>query len=427
MGSDRACAIAVIGTGLVGLATARELLRRNPGLDRVVLEKERELASHQSGHNSGVVHSGLYYQSGSLRARLCRAGRQHLLAFAEEKGIPVRTSGKVVVAVNAAEVSRLTDLQRRAEINGLRGVESLTPSGIRDHESDVSGLAGLWIPETAVIDYPKVAAALATDVEAMGGEILKNRKVVAIHECRSEVVVHTVAGTVSARQLVSCAGLQSDRLARMMGLDPGVRVVPFRGDYFELAPLAAARIRGLVYPVPKPSLPFLGVHLTRGIGGHVTAGPNAVVTLDREGYGRVAFKGADAWATVSYGGFWLLAARNWRTAATEVWRDLSRSAYARTLRPYVPWIEASDLRFGPSGVRAQAVTTGGQLVDDFLIRTTPRTLHVLNAPSPAATACLAIAEHVADSVAIAFGLADPKSAASQVAAHTELRDLRKQQ
>lgn len=401
--ADR-CDVAIVGAGLVGLATAYQLARLRPGLKVAVLDKEPTPAAHQSTHNSGVIHSGLYYKPGSLKARLCREGREQLMQLADTASITIHRSGKLVVAVREPELPRLVDLKRNAEANGLQGVAMLDSVGIAEHEPQVTGLGALWIPETAVIDYGQVAAALCARLEGLGVPVLTNHRVHSIREVGSEVAVSTSARTVLARYLINSAGLYSDRIARLAGIDPGVMIIPFRGDYFDLGPEAASRIRGLVYPVPDPNMPFLGVHLTRSVHGNVSAGPNAVLALSREGYRRSALTARDAFETLTYRGFWALALRNKAVATQEVWGDLSRRAYTRKLRPYIPWIVASDLRFGPSGVRAQAVTADGRLVDDFYIKSTRRSLHVLNAPSPAATACLGIGKFIADEAVRTFDL-----------------------
>ena len=369
--------IAVVGAGLVGLATARELLRRHPDARLAVLDKEPEIARHQSGHNSGVIHSGLYYAAGSLKAQLCREGRAALLAYAEEKEIPHRLVGKLVVAVDESELPRLEELRRRGEANGLEGLREL--DDWHELEPHVAGVRALHVPETGVIDYRAVARAYAEDVRAAGGELLLGREVRAAEE-------------VPAERVVVCAGLQADRLAP----HAPHRVVPFRGDYFVLAPRAAELVRGNVYPVPDPQFPFLGVHFTRRIDGEVWAGPNAVPSLAREGYGRFRIDLRDARETLSSPGLWRLARRYWRMGALEILRDLVKPAAVREMRRYLPALRDEDVRFGPCGIRAQLLARDGSLVDDFLLEHDGDALHVLNAPSPAATASLAIARRIAD-------------------------------
>ena len=371
--------IAIVGAGIVGLATARELLLRRPGARLAVLDKEPEVARHQTGHNSGVVHAGLYYAPGSLKARLCREGRAALLRYADEKGIPYRLSGKLVVATDESELARLAELRRRGEANGLEGLQEL--EGWDEIEPHVRGVRALHVPETGVIDYRAVARAYADDVRALGGALVLGRE------------VHS-AEDVDADRIVVCAGLQADRLAH--GTER--RIVPFRGDYFVLAPGAAELVRGLVYPVPDPSFPFLGVHFTRRIDDAVWAGPNAVPSFAREGYGRLRVDLRDAAGVLASPGLRRLAARYWRTGVAEIWRDLVKPAAVAQMRRYLPELRAQDVAFGPCGIRAQLLAPDGELVDDFLIERRGRALHVLNAPSPAATASLAIGRRVAAAI-----------------------------
>lgn len=360
---------AVVGAGIVGLAVARELLVRRPAARVLVVEQERELARHQSGRNAGVLHSGLYYAPGSLKATLCRAGRERMLAFAAEHALPCRRVGKVVVATTAAELPRLDELHRRGTANGLRGLRMLTPDELREVEPHVAGLRALHVPETAVMDFAAVTRALAADVQRRGGAIRLGEEV---DDLRA----------LGARHVVTCGGLGSDRLAALTG---PVRypVIPFRGDFFVLAPRAAGLVNGCVYPVPDPGLPFLGVHFTPRVDGSVWAGPNAVPAPGRRILSRPMRR---------------LMRRHWRRGAAELWRAVSRRAALREMRRYLPQLEPSDLQRGPSGLRAQAVDESGRLVDDFVIEQAPGVLHVVNAPSPAATASLAIAAHVVDRV-----------------------------
>jgi L-2-hydroxyglutarate oxidase LhgO len=369
---------AVVGGGLVGLATARALLERRPGARLAVFEKEPELGRHQSGRNSGVVHAGVYYAPGSLKARLCREGRAALLAFAAEHAIPYAVRGKVIVATSASERPRLDELKHRAVANGVQGVRELDPDGLREIEPHVSGLRALHVPESAVIDFRAVLHALADDVRAGGGEVLFGRRVERVDE-------------LAAGRIVVCAGLQADRLARTEH-----RIIPFRGDYLVLRGSSAALVRGLVYPVPDPAFPFLGVHFTRRHDEAVWAGPNAVPSLARERYRRLGFDLRDARDLVGSRGLWRLARRYWRTGAVELWRDVVKRAAVREMRRYVPEIAPADVSFGPCGIRAQVVAFDGTLVDDFLLEHKGNVLHVVNAPSPAATACLAIGAQVAD-------------------------------
>ncbi|MGE3619563.1 MAG: L-2-hydroxyglutarate oxidase [Acidimicrobiia bacterium] len=388
--------VVVIGAGILGLATARELLARRPGLGLAVLDKEDAVATHQTGHNSGVVHAGLYYAPGSRKAELCRRGSGAVVRFCEAHDIPVEMCGKLVVATEESELGRFEDLRARATANEVPGLEVLGPRGIADHEPHAVGLRALWSPATGIVDFARVARAMADDVAAAGGSVLLGRPVTGVDRRRGEIVLETPAGSVAAAHVVSCTGLQSDEVARLLG-DPGTeRIVPFRGDYYALVGPARDLVRGLIYPVPDPRFPFLGVHLTKRIDGEVLAGPNAVLALAREGYRRRDFATADVRATLANPGFRRLAARHWRYGLGEAWRDVSRRAYVRSLQRYVPELVASDLGPGPSGVRAQALDPDGTLVDDFRLGGDDRVLTVRNAPSPAATASLAIAEVLAD-------------------------------
>lgn len=390
--------VCVVGAGLVGLATAHALMRR--GRSVVVLEAEADVARHQSGRNSGVVHAGLYYQPGSLKARLCAEGREALLRFAAEQGIAHERCGKLVVATSAEELPRLDELERRAAANGL-GVERLRGGvEIRAREPHAAGVEGLLVPETGIVDFPAVARALARSA----GELRTGWRVTAIEPANGGVLVRCgkAGEAIAARHLVNCAGLQSDRVARLAGLRPPVRILPFRGEYFDLARERRSLVRHLIYPVPDPRFPFLGVHLTRRVDGGVEAGPNAVLAWRREGYRRGSFSARDTLSTLTFPGFWRLAARFWRTGLAESRRSGNRSRFAASLSPLVPEIAAADLEPGGSGVRAQAVDRNGRLVDDFAILDGPAMTHVLNAPSPGATACLAIGEEIARRVSVAL-------------------------
>jgi (S)-2-hydroxyglutarate dehydrogenase len=393
--SDRADVV-IIGGGILGLATARELLRRRPGIRLVVLESEGGLALHQSGHNSGVVHAGLYYVPGSLKARLCREGKAALEAYCAEKGIPVQRVGKLVVALTEDELPRFETLATRAADNGVEGLEIVGPERIRELEPHVEGIRGLWSPGTGIVDYRAVSLAYADDVRAAGGVIETGRPVTGLAERDDCVVVATAAGDLVAGSVVACAGLWSDRVAAMTGDDGTERIVPFRGDYYTLTPDAEHLVRGLIYPVPDPRFPFLGIHFTRRHDGAVWAGPNAVLALARDGYKRYDFDPREVLAIARHAGFRRLARRFWRMGLAEQWRDLSKHAFAKELRRYLPDLRDDQLRFGPSGVRAQAIEPDGTLVDDFRLGGSRRIVHVRNAPSPAATASLAIARVLAD-------------------------------
>ena len=405
-GMARRYDVAVVGGGLIGLATAYRLLGTNPDLRLAVLEKEPELARHQSGRNSGVIHAGLYYQPGSLKALLCREGMEALKQFADDHRIPYRLCGKLVVALDESELPALADLKERGLANGLRGLEEVDADAVRELEPHAAGIRALHVPETGIIDYRRVARAYAEEVQARGGEILLGSRVVGL-ERRPEGrrIVLERGAPVHAEHVVACAGLHSDRVARLTGSDPlAYRIVPFRGDYYTLTPQAAALVRGLIYPVPDPSFPFLGVHFTRRIDGAVWAGPNAVPAFAREGYKRRNVNVRDLASTIAYPGFRRLARRYARTGAAELWRDFVKVAFVRELRRYVPAIRSRDVRFGPSGVRAQCLSADGKLLDDFLLEEADGVLHVLNAPSPGATASLAIGRMLAEKASAAFGL-----------------------
>jgi L-2-hydroxyglutarate oxidase len=390
--------VAVVGAGLVGLATARAVLRNDPDARVVVLDKEPELARHQSGRNSGVIHAGLYYPAGSLKAQLCREGREALIRFADEQGIPYRRTGKLVVALDESELPRLEELRRRGNANGLRGIRELSTEELRELEPHAVGVRALHVPETGVIDFRLVTAAYARDVERRGGEILLGRTVNAIRRVgRAHVITTTGGEHVQARRIVTCAGVQSDRVAGLTGRASAQhRIAPFRGDFFVLAPEAASLVNGLIYPVPDPTFPFLGVHFTRRMDGEVWAGPNAVPALSREGYRRVSLNIRDARDFVAYPGLWRLTRKYYRTGAGEIWRDVVKRAAVRQMRRYLPELEARHVSFGPSGIRAQVLARDGTLVDDFLLERDDDVLHVLNAPSPAATASLAIGRRLAE-------------------------------
>lgn len=389
------CDVAVVGGGLVGLATAMALAERGAAV--AVLEAEERLAAHQSGHNSGVIHSGLYYQPGSLKARLCVEGARSLWSFCEEEGIATQRCGKLVVATHEEELPRLDELERRGQANGVNGLRRLRAEEIREIEPHAAGIAALHVAETGIVDYPAVAQAYARRVERHGGRILTNARVRSV---RPGLALETTAGTVSCARLVNCAGLQSDRIARLCGAEPDVRIVPFRGEYYELVPERSRLVRGLIYPVPDPRFPFLGVHLTRMIGGGVEAGPNAVLALKREGYRWADVSLRDSLATAGWPGFWALAARCWRIGFYEVWRSLVKSAFVRDLQRLVPEIRPEDVHRSGAGVRAQALERNGALVDDFRIVSSERAVHVLNAPSPAATASMAIGRAVAEMIGV---------------------------
>jgi len=391
--------VVVIGGGIVGVATARALSRS--GRRRILLlEAEPRLAQHQTGRNSGVIHAGLYYRPGSDKARLCATGRDALYKFCEEKEILYRRCGKLVIATERDQIPALDELERRADANKLAGVQRLDRSGIREREPAAAGMAGLWIPQTGIVDFSSVTNALAADLKQRGGEIVLDSRVCKIHHDGDRVRVETRTWEARGRLLINCAGLQSDRVARLAGVDPQIRLIPFRGEYYEAEGEARELVRGLIYPVPDPRFPFLGVHLTRTVDDRVLAGPNAVPAFKREGYLRSDLSLRDIADTLAFPGFWRLARSFWRTGLAETRRSLNKRAFTRETKRLVPGISQHHLRPAPSGVRAQAVDRSGNLLDDFFILQEERMIHVLSAPSPAATASLAIGDHIA-------GLAEP--------------------
>jgi L-2-hydroxyglutarate oxidase len=399
--------LVVIGGGILGLATAYRLLEARPGLRLAILEKETELAGHQSGHNSGVLHAGLYYAPGSLKARLCREGKADLERFADAHGIPIRYPGKLVVALSDDELPRLEELHRRATANGVEGLEVLGPERIRELEPHGTGIRALWSPRTGIIDFRAVAAAYADEIAARGAEIHTARAATGVAERSGEVVVSTTRGELIAGSVVACAGLQADRVAAMTGERGSEvpKIIPFRGDYYTLRPEARHLVTRLIYPVPDPRFPFLGVHFTPRIDGAVWAGPNAVLAFAREGYRRLDINLRDLAETLAYRGFRRLALRYLGTGLAEMWRDWFKPAFVRELRRYLPELRGDQLTFGPSGVRAQALAADGTLVDDFSLGGSRRVLHVQNAPSPGATASLAIGRVLAETAIERFELA----------------------
>lgn len=390
--TSRTTDLAIVGGGIVGLATALRLLEARPGLRLVVLEKEPELATHQTGRNSGVVHSPNTYTPGSLKARLCGEGMAAALAFADAHGIAYERCGELIVATAPEEVPRLASIAERARANGV-DVREIGPEEMREVEPSVVGLRALHVAATAIIDWRRVALAIAEDVRARGGSIVTSAEVLAIHRMPERLVLETTAGDVAAQNVITAAGLQADRVAALTAdrdARPHLRIVPFRGDYAVLRPEARRFCRGLIYPVADPRFPFLGVHLTRRFDGEVWAGPNAVLAFGRESYRRRDVDAAELARILAFPGFQRLAIRYWRTGGAEMIRDWSRRLFVRALQRYTPEIRLEDISWGPSGIRAQAVRRDGRLADDFVIEGGPHVIHVLNAPSPAATASLAI-------------------------------------
>ena len=388
--------LAIVGGGILGLATAREFVLRHPGARVVLLEKEDRLALHQTGRNSGVIHSGIYYAPGSAKARFCVAGARAMIEYCEERAITYERPGKLIVAIEEDELGRLDELQRRAAENGVGGVSRLDPAAIHDAEPNVRGIAALHVPGTAIVDFRIVAEALGSDLQAAGAEIRVGTWVEGIRALPAHVLVTTKSETLVCAQVIACAGIGSDRIARQIGGSDAIRIVPFRGDYYRLAPDRAGLVRRLIYPVPDPRFPFLGVHFTPRIGGEVWLGPNAVLAFGAEAYRRRDVDLAETAGFIRYPGFRKMALRYWRTGVAEVLRDYSKRLFLAALRRYVPRLESSDLLPGPSGIRAQAIAADGTMVDDFWFETLPRVLVVRNAPSPAATASLALAREIVD-------------------------------
>lgn len=387
--------VCIVGAGLIGLAVARSLVDTFSGISVAIVDKEGGVARHQSSHNSGVIHSGLYYKPGSLKARLSVEGRRAMYDLCESAGIPYDRSGKLVIATDPSEIPALDELERRGNANGLQGLRRLGPQEIREYEPEATGIAALHVPEAGVADFPGVAEHHARVLVDQGAEIITGAEVTAIgHESEG---VSAVAGgrRLSARLLINCAGLHSDRVAVMAGVIPDVRIVPFRGEYYRLSDEAAGLVRTLIYPVPDPRFPFLGVHFTRRIDGNVEVGPNAILALGREHYRGVTPDWKELRSILAHRGFRKLARRHWRSGTSEMLNSRSTRRYARLARRLVPSLERDHLLPGGAGVRAQAVDAAGNLVDDFVIESAGRTMHVLNAPSPGATASIAIGRYIA--------------------------------
>lgn len=385
----------IIGGGIVGLATALSLRARGRQRSIAVLEKEPAVGGHQTGHNSGVIHAGIYYKPGSLKARLCVDGAARMVRFCEEHGVPYQLCGKLIIATDKMEIAGLHELHRRGTANGAHGLRLMSAAELREVEPHAAGVAGLHSPRTGIVDYGQVARTMAELLQQQGVEILTRQRVRAIHRDGADLRLQTDRGEIRTRGLINCAGLYSDKVARMMGLDPGVQIVPFRGEYYMLKPERRHLLNGLIYPVPDPQFPFLGVHLTRTIHGEAEAGPNAVLAFAREGYTRMKIRPGELWESIAFSGFRTLAARYWRMGLLEYYRSFSKAAFTRSLQRLMPALIEDDLEPGGAGVRAQAVSAQGSLVDDFHVVSTGGAVHVLNAPSPAATASLAIGEYIA--------------------------------
>lgn len=414
--------LVIIGGGIVGLATAMAASKRFPALRLSILEKEERIAAHQTGHNSGVIHSGIYYKPGSVKARTCVEGAAAMVAFCREHGIPHQICGKVVVATSEEELPRLEELRRRGEANGVPGLAMIGPERLRELEPHAAGIRALHVPGTGITDYEKVAQKYAEIITGRGAEVRTATKVIGLRCAPDEIVVETTRGEVHARYVVNCAGLQSDRVSRMTshssvvapaeaGAD--VRIVPFRGEYYTIAPERQELVRGLIYPVPDPALPFLGVHFTRMVRGGVEAGPNAVLAFKREGYHKTSFSLRDTLGVFLFPGFWPMAAKYWRSGFGEFYRSFSKRAFVHALQRLVPEIRDRDLNPGGAGVRAQALDRRGRLLDDFAFVEDERMVHVLNVPSPAATASLPIGKAIMDMAAKNFELRPMESSSHE--------------
>ncbi len=396
--------VAIIGGGIVGLATGMALVQQShPKL--IVLEAEDHLAAHQTGHNSGVIHSGIYYKPGSLKAKNCVEGRLALYQFCAEYGIPHDNCGKVIVATKESELPTLKMLEERGKANGLEGLRYLkTAKEIHEYEPHATGLAGLFVPQTGIVDYTAVSNAYGKIITDGGGEVKTNSKVTGIRHEDGGIVLETASGEVHCRNLINCAGLESDRVARMAGVDPKVQIVPFRGEYYEIVPERQYLVKNLVYPVPDPRFPFLGVHFTRMIHGGVEAGPNAVLSFKREGYSHWSFSARDMLTYGFYIGFWRMGLKFWKMGLGEFYRSYNKRAFVKALQVLLPELQDKDIHPAGAGVRAQALAPDGKLLDDFSIVEAPHMIHVLNAPSPAATASISIGKSIAGMAEQNFGL-----------------------
>lgn len=396
--------IIVIGAGIIGLATARELSKMYPKYAIAILEKENSVAMHQTGHNSGVIHSGIYYKPGSHKATLCVSGSRALINYCETKGIKYDLIGKVVVATDEDEIPRLQTLYERGKANGVPGLELISESQLKEIEPHARGIKALHSPNTGIIDFKQVSISYAKDVQENGGEIIFDAKVKNIRVNDNSIHLETDQGAVQTKYLINCAGLHADAIIKKMGLPSNIRIIPFRGEYFTLKPEKHHLVKSLIYPVPNPKFPFLGVHFTRMIGGGVEAGPNAVLAFAKEGYKMYNINPKELLATLGYSGFWVMTWKYWRTGFGEFYRSLSKKAFTRALQKLLPEINGNDLDSAEAGVRAQAVDRHGFMLDDFSITETPNAFHVLNAPSPAATSSLSIGKYLVDRASKSFGL-----------------------
>ena len=396
--------IVIIGGGILGLSTAMQLKQRYPGGKVAVLEKESDLATHQTGHNSGVIHSGIYYRPGSWKARFCVDGVRKLVEFCDENEIEYERCGKAIIATDDSELGRLQDLYNRGVANGVEGLEMVGPERLKEIEPHCQGVQALWAPRTGIVDYVKVANAYANHFQQLDGDIFTDAGVESVKPSDGWLAIETKRGRVNAKHIINCAGLYADRIAAATGQVSDIRIVPFRGEYFTLRPESRDLVKGLIYPVPDPRFPFLGVHYTRNIHGEVEAGPNAVLALAREGYKKGNVNLIETLGTLAFPGFWKMSAKHWKTGMSELNRSYRKNVFVRDLQRLVPEITEADLVPGGAGVRAQAVAKDGSLLDDFSILRGRNAVHVLNAPSPGATSSLAIGEHIVDLAMETFGL-----------------------
>ena len=396
--------IGVIGGGIIGLATAMRLTQEFPRYKVVVLEKESEIAQHQTGHNSGVIHAGIYYASGSQKANFCATGGRLLRKFCDEHGIEYEMCGKVIVATNEEEIARLEDLYQLGTANGAEGLEMISKECLRELEPHAAGIKAIFSPNTGIIDFAKVSQAYAIEMRENGGDLLTRSRVHGIARHDDRLYLETSRGEISARQVINCAGLHADEVARMMGIAIGVRIIPFRGEYYSIKPERSHLVKSLIYPVPDPKLPFLGVHFTKRINGSVEVGPNAVLALAREGYKKTSFNLRDVFETLTYPGFWRMSMSYWKTGIHEQYRSMVKTSFLRSLQTLLPDIRMNDLQDPGAGVRAQAVDRKGRLLQDFIIAETENAIHVLNAPSPGATSSLSISRYIVDLAQKSFEL-----------------------
>ena len=396
--------VAIIGAGIVGLATGLEFCTRFPGISLAIIDKEETVAAHQTSHNSGVIHSGIYYKPGSLKARLCVEGADEMARFCRQYGIPLEICGKVIVATKEEEIPRLEELYRRGKQNGLAGLRIISPEEIQELEPHAAGIRGIHIPSTGIVDYGKVAGKFADLIVNQGGQVFLLHEVVGLKSFDGQTIIETTQGEITAKLVINCAGLQSDKISRLANAKIDLQIIPFRGEYYDLVSSKRDCLKSLIYPVPDPRFPFLGVHFTRRIGGGIEAGPNAVLAFKREGYLKRSFDGRDVMELATFPGFWLMAAKYWQTSLGEYYRSWSKAAFVHALQRLMPDISANDLVPGGSGVRAQALDTHGKLIDDFYFSLTARIVHVCNVPSPAATASIAIGRYIVNTVVDRFDL-----------------------